>query len=201
MTSQAEGFINLRSARPEDVPQIAPLMIETGAGVFEFLFEGLAPEGALAQILEPVIFAAEGPYSLQHHLVAERDGNFAGFINAFPACLIRDQDPGPIPQERMDHFAPTNEIMDWESFYLNSMAVLPSDRGHGIGQALLEGILNKARRLGFQNVTLQVWEGNEGARRLYERHRFAITRTAVLESHPMLPETCSLLMQYGLVED
>ena len=176
-------------------------MIETGAGVYEFLFEGLAPEGALAKVLERVVSAEEGPYSWRNLLVAERDGRLAGFVNAFPARLIQNQDPGPVPPERLAHFEPMNKIMDWESFFLNSIAVFPSDRSHGVGHALLERVLIKARQLGFQDVTLHTWEWNDRARRLYERHGFVVTQTAILTPHSKFAETRSLLMRCKLAED
>lgn len=201
MTSQAESFSNLRGAQPENVSQIAPLMIEAGGGFDEFLFEGLGPGSALLQFLNQAISADEGAYSWKNCLVANRGGHLSGFANAFPAWLLREQNFGSIPQERLAHFVPIIEVMDWESFFLSSIAVLPNDRGHGVGQALLEGTLTKAMQLGFQNVTLQVWEGNELARKLYERHGFAVVRTAILAPHPMLPDTRSLLMRCELAED
>ena len=201
MALQAENLINLRAAQPEDAPQITPLMIEAGGGFYEFLFEGVVPEGGLLSFLKWMVSEDEGPYGWKNYLIAEMDGHVAGFANVFPARLIRDQDPGPIPKERWDHIAPMTEIMDWESFFLNSIAVLSSDRGHGVGHALLEWVLTKAKQLGFQTVTLQVWEGNDIARRLYERHGFAVVRTAVLKSHSMLSETRSLLMRCELAKD
>jgi ribosomal protein S18 acetylase RimI-like enzyme len=201
MSSQAKSFINLRIAQPEDASKIAPLMIEAGNGFYEFLFEGFGPKSALVQIIEQMVSADKGPYGFQHYLIAERDGQFAGFANSFPAKSVRDQDPGAIPQERWDHIAPITEVMDWESFFFNSIGVLLDERRHGVGQALLESVLVRAKQLGFQSVTLLVWEGNDIARRLYERHGFAVVRTAILAPHPMLPDTRSLLMRRELVED
>lgn len=201
MTSQEESFFNLKDAQPENASQIAPLMIEAGGGFYEFLYERLGPESTLLQFINRAISADEGPYSWKNCMVAERDGHFAGFANAFPAWSLREQDLGSIPEERLAHLAPVNEIMDWESFFLSSIAVLPNDRGHGVGHVLLEGILNRAMQLGFQNVTLQVWEGNDRARRLYERHGFAVARTAILAPHPMLPKGRSLLMRRELAEN
>ncbi len=193
--------IHLRTAQSGDAPQIAPLMIEAGGGLYEFILEGLGPEDAVLRFLELGISADEGPYSWKNCLVAERDGHFAGFANSFPAILSRDQEPGPIPKERLAHLAPLNEIMDWKSLFLSTMAVLPNDRRHGVGHVLLEGVLSKAMQLGFQNVTLQVWHGNDTARRLYERRGFSVVRTAVLAPHSMLPETRSLLMQCRIAKD
>lgn len=198
MTSQAESSITLKAAQPEDASQIAPLMIIAGRGFYEFLFEGLELGCSLEQMITRLVSADKGPYGFQNHMIAERCGHLAGFVNAFPARLIRDQGRGPIPPERWDHIAPLNEVMDWESFFLSGIAVLPDDRGHGVAQALLESVFTKARQLGFQNVTLHVLEGNDRALRLYERSGFAVARTAVLAPHPMLPGTRSLLMRREL---
>lgn len=198
MNLLAKGFINLRDAQTENASQIAPLMIEAGGGIYQFLFEGFGPEGGLVDIIEKIVSADRGPYCFQNCLIAEKDGQFAGFANTFPARLIRDQGSGPIPQERLDHLAPLNEIMDWESFFLNSIGVLPSHRGQGVGDALIQGVLAKAGEQSFQNVTLQVLEKNDTARKLYERHGFAVARTTVLEPHPMLPDTRSFLMRREL---
>lgn len=201
MALQTDGCIHLRAAQPEDASQVAPLMIEAGNGLYEFLFEGFGPAGALVQIIERTVSADEGPYGFHHCLIAERDGQFAGFVNAFPAELIRGQDRGSIPQERWDHIAPMNEAMHWDSFFLNNIGVLPGERGNGIGRALLEGVFAMARELGIQEVTLLVWEGNDRARKLYERHGFAIVRTAILAPHSLLPETRVLLMRCELTKD
>lgn len=200
MTSHSGDSIDLRVAQPEDATQITSLLIEAEADFYEFLFDGVVPKGELLPFLKWMVSADEGPFGWQNYLIAEMDGHFAGFVNAIPAKSVRDQDPGPVPQERWDHIAPILEMMDLESFFLNSIAVLPSDRGRGVGQALLKGIFTKAKNLCFQNVTLQVWEGNDRARRLYEWNGFAVVRTAILAPNSMLSETRRLLMQCKLAE-
>ncbi len=54
---------------------------------------------------------------------------------------------------------------------VHDLAVLPQARGRGIGQALLDAVVDRARRLGACKVTLEVLENNP-ARRLYERQGF-----------------------------
>jgi GNAT superfamily N-acetyltransferase len=53
-----------------------------------------------------------------------------------------------------------------------AIAVVPSKRGHGIGDALLRALLDKARQAGYPSVSLSVDSQNAGAIRLYERHGF-----------------------------
>jgi GNAT superfamily N-acetyltransferase len=71
-----------------------------------------------------------------------------------------------------------------------AIAVVPSKRGHGIGDELLQALLAKAKEAGYQRLSLSVEPGNP-ARKLYERHGFEIvdegdeawTMVASLESN------------------
>jgi len=54
-----------------------------------------------------------------------------------------------------------------------AIAVVPSKRGHGIGDELLKALLEKARAAGYTRLSLSVEPGNP-ARKLYERHGFAV---------------------------
>ena len=56
-----------------------------------------------------------------------------------------------------------------------AIAVVPSKRGHGIGDALLRSLLDKARQAGYESLSLSVDSQNAGAIRLYERHGFQRT--------------------------
>ena len=54
-----------------------------------------------------------------------------------------------------------------------AIAVVPSKRGHGIGDELLQELIAKARDAGYQRLSLSVEPGNP-ARKLYERHGFSV---------------------------
>ena len=54
-----------------------------------------------------------------------------------------------------------------------AIAVVPSKRGHGIGDELLQELIAKARAAGYGRLSLSVEPGNP-ARKLYERHGFAV---------------------------
>jgi ribosomal protein S18 acetylase RimI-like enzyme len=53
-----------------------------------------------------------------------------------------------------------------------AIAVVPSARGAGVGSALLEALLERARAAGHEAVSLAVDRENAGAIALYERHGF-----------------------------
>jgi len=60
--------------------------------------------------------------------------------------------------------------------WVAGMGVAPEWRGQGQGAALLARLLDRARALGAQQVTLEVLENNTTASRLYERMGFHETR-------------------------
>jgi len=59
-----------------------------------------------------------------------------------------------------------------EAGYLVSLWVAPEARGRGIGAALVDAVIDWARGRGFTRLVLDVADGNEPARRLYQRMGF-----------------------------
>jgi GNAT superfamily N-acetyltransferase len=53
---------------------------------------------------------------------------------------------------------------------LESLAVLPGERGAGVGRALMAAAHELARELGIDELMLYVMDGNESAMRFYERY-------------------------------
>ena len=53
-----------------------------------------------------------------------------------------------------------------------AIAVVPNARGKGVGSALLEALLERARRTATPPLSLSVDRRNEGAIALYEHHGF-----------------------------
>lgn len=90
---------------------------------------------------------------LEETLVAELGGRVVGFV-----FLGRK---GPHPGDR--HVCRLREL-----------AVAPGAARRGVGRALLEHAVARARAGGFRKLTLSVLATNEAALRLYERAGFAV---------------------------
>jgi ribosomal protein S18 acetylase RimI-like enzyme len=58
---------------------------------------------------------------------------------------------------------------------IESLAVLPSHRGRGIGTQLLAGLERELRAIGVRDLIIGVLPGNEAAIRLYQRHGYRPT--------------------------
>jgi ribosomal protein S18 acetylase RimI-like enzyme len=62
-------------------------------------------------------------------------------------------------------------------FLMDGIFVAPEARGQGVGTGLLEAVAAEARRRGYAEVRLDVVEGNDRARALYEREGFRAVAT------------------------
>ena len=56
--------------------------------------------------------------------------------------------------------------------HLGNLAVHPSERRSGVGQKLLDDLLETARANGITRITLEVRRSNENARKFYFRNEF-----------------------------
>ena len=81
--------------------------------------------------------------------IALRDGVAVGFIS------------GKVAEEPSDYFLPTRIC------HVNSIGVTESERGRGIGRALMAALEDWARARGANEVHLTVWRFNDCARSLY----------------------------------
>jgi len=56
--------------------------------------------------------------------------------------------------------------------HVGNLAVDPTERRSGVGQMLLDDVIQTARRVGARRVTLEVRESNESARKFYYKNEF-----------------------------
>ena len=82
-----------------------------------------------------------------HYFVAEEDGEVVGYIGAW---IFLDET------------------------HIVTIATRGDRRGRGIGGKLLEEVLKLSREMGARRAFIEVREGNEIARRFYEKHGFKV---------------------------
>lgn len=63
----------------------------------------------------------------------------------------------------------SNNMVPFNSMFIDDLCVDSSCRGRHIGESLFEHVKEEARRFGCYEVTLNVWTGNDGAERFYEK--------------------------------
>ena len=88
-------------------------------------------------------------------LAAEIEGKLVGY--AF--CILQVTENDPV-------------LCDRKVLYIDDLCVEETLRGQGIAGALYERVLEYARELGCDAVTLNVWCGNDSAMKFYEKSGF-----------------------------
>lgn len=78
--------------------------------------------------------------------------------------------------------------------YISNVAVNPSFQRQGIGDALIDALLEKADRRDLSFVTLEVRQNNDPAASLYRKHAFE--PVGIRKNYYDLPKEDAILMTY-----
>jgi ribosomal protein S18 acetylase RimI-like enzyme len=70
-------------------------------------------------------------------------------------------------------------LQDIKTLYIDDICVDKQARGKHIGKALYEHVIDYARSIGCNNVTLNVWEGNEPAMSFYKSMGMRVQKTGM----------------------
>lgn len=63
----------------------------------------------------------------------------------------------------------SNNMVPFKSLFIDDLCVDQNQRGLHVGNALFDFVKEEAKRFGCYEVTLNVWEGNDNAKRFYEK--------------------------------
>lgn len=141
--------MNIRFATEKDIPQMIDLLLQVGQVHHEIrpdLFRAGAQkydEAALRRLLgdetRPIIAGVENDVMM-----------------GYAFCILQEIKDDPV-------------LCDRKCLYIDDLCVDESVRGGGVAQAIYQGVLDHARSIHCDAVTLNVWCGNDRALRFYER--------------------------------
>ncbi len=77
-------------------------------------------------------------------------------VIAYALCIIQEQ---PF----------LNNMVAFKSLFIDDLCVDQSARGQKIGSKLFNYVKNEAKKMGFYELTLNVWEGNDSAKSFYDK--------------------------------
>ena len=63
----------------------------------------------------------------------------------------------------------STNMVTFDSLFIDDLCVDQNIRGKHVGQKIFEHVKEEAKKMGCYEVTLNVWEGNDTARRFYEK--------------------------------
>ena len=73
-----------------------------------------------------------------------------------------------------------NQLLeDIKTLYIDDICVDENARGKHVGKALYEHVLEYAKSIACNNITLNVWEGNEAAQRFYRNMGMQVQKTTM----------------------
>jgi ribosomal protein S18 acetylase RimI-like enzyme len=145
--------LEIRSARTDEYAEIGDLVVA-----------GYATLRDRAPGYDAVLRDVAARAASAEVLVALLDGAIVGSVTYVG---------GPGPQAEVD---------DPDAATIRMLAVAPEARGHGVGAALVEACIERARNGGRRRVILDTRESMTAAHRLYERVGFV--RDATLNRRP-----------------
>lgn len=70
-------------------------------------------------------------------------------------------------------------LEDIKTLYIDDICVDENARGRHIGKALYEYVRDRAKSIGCNNITLNVWEGNEPALQFYRSMGMQVQKTTM----------------------
>ena len=148
----------IRKANTEDIKALTKLLYQADAvhnGIRPDLFKSDAPKYN-DQELEAIINDNSKP------IFVYDDGEVVG--HAF--CQIIE-----VKNHRL--------LQDIKTLYIDDICVDEAVRGKHIGKTLFEYVRGYARSIGCNNITLNVWEGNDSAMAFYKNMGMKVQKTGM----------------------
>lgn len=185
--------IKIRQARPEDAKLLSWCMLMAGrshleVGIWDFVIS--QPEDKCLQFLE--MLALEGPRHMAYHtefLVAEVDGRPVAALEGFDPVKngedtmtvpmasviakmgLTEQDMAP-GVEKLAAFMTCHSDFLPDTWVVEQVATRPEFRRIGAISKLLEAVLDRGRRQGFNQAQVSFYIGNTPGQRAYEKAGF-----------------------------
>ena len=176
----------IRSASAYDAEPLAKLIDIAGEGIPSWFWAQKCAEDQ-----QPLEFGTErakrptGGFSYKNALIAERDDHPCGMVLSYAIDAAPEDDPSDLPAP----FAPfiALEQLSVGTWYVNALAVFPGWRNQGLGTKLLASAEMLARENGANATSIQVFEQNTDAVRLYRRLGYEFAASAPVRLHPCQP--------------
>lgn len=191
----------IRPAIKADCLTIAKLYSISSDGVADYIWTQLAKPG------DDILTVGQHRYEEEHSnfsyrncLVVEVEQNIAGMMVAFP-ITNPESDESLAGKDADPVLAPYADLEEYDSYYICGIAFFPEYRGLGIGKKLMAMAENKCRELGFNRLSLVVFDQNVGAKKLYLALGYKTVMTANVVAHPLIHLTGVASLMVKKLED
>ena len=188
-------MIRLAKATLDDCLAIAELGQLAGHGIpGHFWSEWQQPGDSLIDAGARKAATEDTNFSYRNAQIAWMGESIAGMMMGYPLPPAEGNDENPLDFEEFVQPMIELEQLVPESYYINMIAAYPQFRGQGVGTALLGQIDELASARGCKLSSLQVFDYNSDAIRLYERLGFEINEERNMIASDYLPAGKIFLM-------
>lgn len=193
--------MQIRKASKFDVKNIAKLALMAGEGIPAWFWQQSAEPG---QPIEDVganrLLSENGNFSYRNVQIAGLDDNIAGMMLAY---RLADADNAEDLNQLPAFIRPLVELEQCVacSFYINMIATYPQYRNRAVGSSLIGIVDQLAADAGCALTSIEVFDQNEGALRLYQRPGFSIIEKRRVAPHPSQPYDGYILLLTRTVEN
>jgi ribosomal protein S18 acetylase RimI-like enzyme len=184
----------IRKAEKSDVSEIARLALIAGEGIPAWFWKQAAKTGQrIEEVGAAKLLSERDNFSYRNVQVAIVDNHIAGMILAYRL-------PGTSEAENLDELPdfirPMVELEQCvpSSFYINMLATFPEYRNMSIGTGLMNMVDKLATKAKCTLSSIEVFDENTGALRLY--HRLGYT---IIDKRPVVPHGCHPYKGYILL--
>lgn len=174
-----------RNATPGDCLSIAQLALIAGEGIPAYFWEqSRTDDEDIISVGARNAASETDNFSYRNALLAIVDGTIAGMLLAYRL-------PGPDHHEDLAEYPAfirpliELELQVPDSYYINMLAAFPDYRNRGIGTFLMAQVDRLAAEQGCSYASVEVFEQNSGALRLYQRLGFNI-----IDQRDVVPHAC-----------
>jgi len=184
----------IRKAGKNDLHAIAELALMAGEGIPAFFWEqSRKPDQDILDVGAARAASESENFSYRNMHLAVIDGNIAGMLLAYRLPNAKDaEDVDELPA----FIRPLIELEQCVpgSFYINMLATCPDYRNRGVASALM-GITDAlATAAGCPLLSIEVFEQNQAAMRLYRKLGYSVAATRAVVPHPCHPYTGELVL-------
>jgi ribosomal protein S18 acetylase RimI-like enzyme len=186
--------LEIRKATRTDCRPIAELALIAGEGIPAWFWEQSRQPGQdILDVGSEKAASETDNFSYRNMHLALVEGDIAGMLLAY---RLPDGEAAENLNGLPAFISPLIELEQCVpgSFYINMLGTYPAYRNQGIGKALM-GITDElAAAAGCTLLSLEVFEQNGGAVRLYRRLGFHVVEKRPVIPHPCHPYTGDLLL-------
>lgn len=186
--------MEIRKATKDDCKSIAELALIAGEGIPAYFWEqSRTEEQDIIEVGAKNAASEDDNFSYKNAYLHFVEDEIAGMLLAY---RLPDAEHAENVDDFPEFIRPLIELENCVpgSYYINMLAAYPRFRNHGVGTKLMNLVDKLALQAECRTISIEVFEENEGALRLYQRLGYNIVEHRDVIPHPCHPYKGRILL-------